>query len=432
MLEAFPFKPVDPLVIAHPLETRGFVTVPFDYAKPEGDAIQVFYRLIPSYANEESSRPKPVMVVINGGPGVSSKVYRPLEFDYEHLDSEVNGPLNRFLYLLHDFRVLIVDQRGTDGCTTPLDMENPKINANGIAHYFSSDSQARDYAEVIKKVIPQGEPFYIIAQSYGGMVGMQYLSQSHSQKPAGIIFSCSALPHEDLKDAMMSRRAEQLKLNHELKAAVPSIESELSAVRSHFKRIGLDPGFVHSVYTLLGKGEAGKWEPALSAQLKKMLTQDRASIEKEISANLGGVSLLNYILSSANFTPGFTDRTIGHLTSAAIPFESWMLDENWMLDQTGEDIAWKTALVKAMDESPPPATQFASINELRAAIEKNQVLFTAADNDAFVPKESYLRAVEKFLVPGHTTVKTLPGGHAAIFLEEGLKELKAWIAQIRS
>ncbi len=430
MIQAFPLKPVNPDLIIHPLEQRGFVTAPFDYRKPEDDMISVFYRLIPAYGSAKEEQKKPIIVVINGGPGVASSVYRPLDFDYEHLDSPKNGPLNRFKYLLHSYRVLIVDQRGTDGQTAPLDMENPKINANGIAHYFSSDSQARDYLAVINEVIPKGEDFFIIAQSYGGMVGMQYLSLPEMRKPRGMIFSCSALPYEDVMDAMMSRRAEQLKLNFELKKAVPGIEKKLTQVREHLKSIGLNPGFVNSLYSLLGKGVSGQWQSALVEHCDQMITQNREAMEKDMRENLGGVNLLNYILSSANFTPGYTDRTMAKMTSEKIPFEPWMIDENWMLNQTGADGTWKEAFVDTMDQEPPPPTPFASIEELRASIAKNQVLFTAAHNDAFVPADSYLRAIQKFLVEGHTQVETLPGGHAAIFLEEGLKALNAWAKRI--
>jgi hypothetical protein len=59
------------------------------------------------------------------------------------------------------------------------------------------------------------------------------------------------------------------------------------------------------------------------------------------------------------------------------------------------------------------------LETLKASIGKNRVLFAAADNDAYVPADSYLRAVEKFLVPGHTEVRRLPGGHHAIFLKSG-------------
>jgi hypothetical protein len=82
--------------------------------------------------------------------------------------------------------------------------------------------------------------------------------------------------------------------------------------------------------------------------------------------------------------------------------------------------------VAAIDAAPPPATPFPDMDELRAAIGRSQVLFTAADNDALVPGGMYREVVERFIVPGHTDVETLPGGHNAIFLEKGHEAFLAW------
>jgi hypothetical protein len=103
-----------------------------------------------------------------------------------------------------------------------------------------------------------------------------------------------------------------------------------------------------------------------------------------------------------------------------------MIDENWVTMQAGGGVAWREAFVSAMDRRPPPATPFASVADLRAAIALNQVLFTPADNDAYVPAECYVRAIAKFEVDGHTRIKRLPGGHSAIFLEEGHRAFLDW------
>lgn len=162
------------------------------------------------------------------------------------------------------------------------------------------------------------------------------------------------------------------------------------------------------------------------ARLDKILGQTREEILADIEAGQEAPNLLNYILSSVNFSPGHTDRTLAALTSREIPFESWMIDENVMIMETGQDGSWRQELIRRFDANPPPATPIPSLSALREAIAGNQVLFTAADNDAFVPAEGYQRAVEKFTVPGHTELRTLPGGHSAIFMEKGYETFVEW------
>lgn len=79
-----------------------------------------------------------------------------------------------------------------------------------------------------------------------------------------------------------------------------------------------------------------------------------------------------------------------------------------------------------LDSNPPPATIFPTVTDLKKAIAQQHILFTAADNDAFVPAEGYLKSIEKFCVPGHTDIKRLPGGHHAIFLEKGYEVFNQW------
>ena len=425
MNNGLPFKNVPSNIINHPIEKRGFVSVPLDYTDPNSKKIDVFYRLLPAYNSSTDDRTKPIIVVMNGGPGYPSSVYRPIDFDYQTSSSK-NESFDRFKYFLQTHRILLVDQRGTDGYSAPLDVENPSLDAEQVAKYFSSDSQARDYLAVINAMIPDFEPFFIIAQSYGGMPGMQYLSLPNARYPNGIVFSSSGLPYEDYMKQMISRRQEQLDLNLHLQKMVPNIELTLKKVRDHFARLGIDPTQVHGLYTWLGKGTTGVWEKAFENHLKKILKQSREEMEQDSPEKFGEVNLLNYILSSANFTPGHTDRSIARTTSAQLPFEPWMLDENEIYLNVGQDGSWRGPFVDAIDRNPPKSTPFASVNELKAAIAQNSLLFTTAENDAFVPADAYLNAIEKFKVPLHTELRHLHGGHHAIFLEDGYHAFLDW------
>lgn len=428
-IAGLPMKTVDRAILDHPLERRGFVNVPLDPHDPALGTLDVFWRLLPPHGGSADDATKPIVLVINGGPGMPASFYRPLDFDYA-ANAPRPGQLDRFKHLLADYRVLIADQRGTDGGSAPLDMDDPSLDAGLVARYFSADAHARDYGAVIEAVVPEGEPFYIIAQSYGGMPGMQYLGAPELRRPRGIVFSSSALPHEDALGMNLGRRREQLRLNLALRAAVPDIEARLGAVRAHMRAEGVDPGKLNGLYTFLGKGVDGEWEPGLVKRLDKILGQTGEEIARDMAEGQEEPSLLNYILSCINFTAGYTDRTLALDARQRVPFEPWMLDETWILLETGQDGGWKQALVAGLDASPPPMTPVPSVAALRAALATTQALFTAADGDAFVPAGSYLASVEKFLVPGHTEVRTLPGGHNAIFLEAGYEALRAWAATL--
>jgi pimeloyl-ACP methyl ester carboxylesterase len=425
MTSNFQFKNIDRSVLNHPLEKRGFVTVPLDYSAPESEKIEIFYRLLPAYGSKIDDAAKPIIVVFNGGPGVPSSVYRRLNFDYAHPESEQNG-FDRFKFILTTHRVLIADQRGTDGFSAPIDLEAKNLDGHAIAQYFSSDAQAKDYLAVINTVIPGTEKFLIIAQSYGGMVGMQYLSLEDARIPECILFTCSALPYEDTKRASLNRRQEQYDLNLTLKKAIPEAEEKLNLVRKHLAAIGLDPNHVNGLYTGLGKSEAGIWEKAFVDQLDEILTFDKAALEKEFKDSVGVGNVLNYILSSANFTPGETDRSLATFTSKEIPFAPWMVDENWTLLQIGKGFPSTERVIAEMDQNPPFPTTFLKVDSLKKCISRHQLLFVSADNDAFVPAESFKKSYEKFQVPGHTHTAHLPGGHHAIFLEEGHREILKW------
>jgi len=434
MIAGLPMKQVDPRVIDHPVERRGFVTVPLDHHEPDhhdpgaGPTIDIFYRLIPSLGARVDDPTRPILVVINGGPGIPSSFYRPLDYDYaaSAMPARAAGALDRFKHLLTTHRVLIADQRGTDGQSAPLDMDDPSLDPNLVARYFSSDSHALDYLAVVDHVVPPGEDYWVIAQSYGGMPGMQLVAHADRHQPRGIVFSSSALPFEDPLEAMRARRREQLRLNLHLGAVVPDIADRLAATRAHCAAVGVDPSVVHGLYALLGKDVPGVWEAEVVKRLDKIQGQAREAIMADVEAGLELPSLLNYILSSCNFSPGWTDRTMAALGSREIPFEPWMIDEHEMLVRTGQDGSWRQAMVEAIDRAPPPATPFPTLEALRAALARGHALFTAADNDAFVPGDSYKDTVARFLVEGRTAVRTLPGGHHAIFLAKGHEALLEW------
>jgi len=134
--------------------------VPLDHGRPDGARITVFAREVA----DPEGLDRPFLVFLQGGPGFEAP--RPIGFP--------QGPawLGR---ALRDFRVLMLDQRGT-GRSTPvgtlLDM-TPREQAEYLQH-FRADSIVGD-AELIRARLGV-ERWSLLGQSLGGFCALTYLS----------------------------------------------------------------------------------------------------------------------------------------------------------------------------------------------------------------------------------------------------------------
>ena len=146
--------------------TRGLVltehefAVPLDHARPDGETITVFAREVA----DPDGRDRPLLVFLQGGPG--SEASRPTRHP------TAPGWLDR---ALADFRVLMLDQRGT-GRSTPIGTL-PGLTASEQAEYlahFRADAIVRD-AEHIRQALG-AERWSVLGQSFGGLCAMTYLS----------------------------------------------------------------------------------------------------------------------------------------------------------------------------------------------------------------------------------------------------------------
>ena len=146
--------------------------VPLDHADPRGPGLTVFARDV--VARENAGRPAnevPWLCFFQGGPGQQSP--RPKGRD---------GWLDR---ALRDYRVLLLDQRGT-GRSTPANrltlasLPTPEAQAEYLTH-FRADSIVAD-AELIRQKLTGGAPWSVLGQSFGGFCTLTYLSQA----PAGL------------------------------------------------------------------------------------------------------------------------------------------------------------------------------------------------------------------------------------------------------
>jgi pimeloyl-ACP methyl ester carboxylesterase len=134
--------------------------VPLDHARPDGERITVFAREVA----DPDGRDRPLLVYLQGGPGFEAP--RPTR----HPSSP--GWLDR---ALQDFRVLMLDQRGT-GRSTPIGALpglTPADQAQRLTH-FRADSIVRD-AEWIRRELGV-ERWSVLGQSFGGMCTTTYLS----------------------------------------------------------------------------------------------------------------------------------------------------------------------------------------------------------------------------------------------------------------
>ncbi|SDK16466.1 alpha/beta fold hydrolase [Streptomyces indicus] len=138
-------------------------TVPLDHDRPGGETIEVYGREVvhPGKAGEDL----PWLVYLEGGPGCKARRFVGAQAWLERA--------------LKDYRVLLLDQRGT-GRSTPADRQTlalrggPREQADYLAH-FRADAIVRD-CELIRRELTGGAPWSVLGQSFGGFCAVHYLS----------------------------------------------------------------------------------------------------------------------------------------------------------------------------------------------------------------------------------------------------------------
>jgi pimeloyl-ACP methyl ester carboxylesterase len=130
--------------------------VPVDHDRPDGSHIAVFAREVA----DPDGLDKPYLLYLQGGPGFEAP--RPARHP--------SGPawLDR---ALQDFRVLMLDQRGT-GRSSPLDAT---ATADQLVHY-RADAVVRD-AELVRQALDV-DRWSVLGQSFGGFCVTRYLSSA--------------------------------------------------------------------------------------------------------------------------------------------------------------------------------------------------------------------------------------------------------------
>jgi pimeloyl-ACP methyl ester carboxylesterase len=191
------------------LSDRHF-TVPLDHDAPSGETIELYAREVA--ASDKAHQDLPWLVYLQGGPGFGA---------------------NRFVgkqawlgRALKDYRVLLLDQRGT-GSSTPANRQTlplrggPREQADYLA-LFRADSIVRD-CEAIRPAVTGGDSWTVLGQSFGGFCATHYLSTAPEGMNAALI--TGGLPTLD-------GHADDV-----YRAAYPRIERKVSA---HYERYPQD------------------------------------------------------------------------------------------------------------------------------------------------------------------------------------------------
>ena len=138
--------------------------VPLDHGRPDGEQIEVFAREVAA-ASMAGRDDIPWLLFLQGGPGFPAQ--RPIGRE---------GWLDR---ALRDYRVLLLDQRGT-GRSTPVSAASLAARGDAAAQaqyltYFRADSIVLD-AELIRTSLLGDVPWSVLGQSFGGFCVVSYLS----------------------------------------------------------------------------------------------------------------------------------------------------------------------------------------------------------------------------------------------------------------
>ncbi|MEU7412244.1 alpha/beta fold hydrolase [Streptomyces sp. NPDC042638] len=138
-------------------------TVPLDHADPGGETIELYAR--EAVASDQAGRDLPWLVYLQGGPGFGA-----------------NRFIGRQAWLdraLREYRVLLLDQRGT-GRSTPATRQTLPLRGGPAAQAdyltrFRADSIVRD-CEAVRPQLTGGAPWTVLGQSFGGFCTVSYLS----------------------------------------------------------------------------------------------------------------------------------------------------------------------------------------------------------------------------------------------------------------
>ncbi len=266
-------------------------TVPLDHGAPEGEQIEVYAREVVATGRERDDLPW--LVYLQGGPG--SRSPRPLGRD---------SWLKR---ALDDYRVLLLDQRGT-GRSTPATRQTlpARGGADAQARYlshFRADSIVRDCESIRQELLGRHGRWSVLGQSFGGFCAVTYLS----------------LAPQSLREVLITGGLPGLRSTAEdvYRAAYPRIERKN---RAHYARYPQDVAAVRTIVRHLGEHRValpggGTLTPEAFQSLGLMLGSGNGS------------HVLHYLIEDAFvrtsagpvLSDSFLEQAQGHLSHAGNP-----------------------------------------------------------------------------------------------------------------
>ena len=145
--------------------TEHWFEVPLRPDEPAGETLTVFAR--EAQAPDGSGAKRPWLVFLQGGPGFPAP--RPIDG---------SGWLSK---MLEEFRVLLLDQRGT-GRSTPMTTESILALGDAAAQAahlacFRADSIVADCEAIRQTLVGPDERWSVLGQSFGGFCTTHYLSR---------------------------------------------------------------------------------------------------------------------------------------------------------------------------------------------------------------------------------------------------------------
>lgn len=236
---------VDGTVRLGGLELRDhWFDVPLDHAAPDGETIQVYAR--EATAAGQNADHLPWLLFLQGGPGGKSP--RP---------PAASAWIDR---AVRDFRVLLLDQRGT-GRSTPvtprsiLRQGEPASQAAYLAN-FRADSIVADAELIRRSLVGDDGRWSVLGQSFGGFCALTYLSFAPGGL-AGAYLTGGLAPLEASAEQVYQVTYQHVRAkNDAYHAAYPGDRDQLEAVADHLRMhdVRLPDGSPLSVRRLQGLG----------------------------------------------------------------------------------------------------------------------------------------------------------------------------------
>ncbi len=194
--------------------------VPLDHARPDGETIRLYAR--EAVAAGEPDRDLPWLLFLQGGPG--GKATRP---------AGASGWVGR---AVKDFRVLLLDQRGT-GRSTPATAATLALRGDAAAQaeylaHFRADAIVADSELVRRTLVGDDQPWHVLGQSYGGFCSLTYLSFAPEGLASVMLTGGLAPIAVGADDVYAATYRTVERKNAAFHAAFPAARAQLEAVAS--------------------------------------------------------------------------------------------------------------------------------------------------------------------------------------------------------